>query len=117
MVVPWVPGTHNQKRTSGMCSQARGVSDTGVPTEFFVLLFKLFTMRPSAQQIQMLLQHQDSPYIRALGFVFLRYVCPPKTIWAWYEPYINDEEELYLRGEKIDAGKPISLGRLCRNLL
>merc|ERR1712093_892234 len=73
-------------------------------------------MRPSAQQIQMLVDHGDSPYIRALGFVFLRYVCPPKTIWAWYEHYVSDEEEIYLRGEKCDKA-PTTVGRLCRMLL
>jgi len=116
MVVPWYPGTHNQVRTSGMCSQARGVSAAGVPTEFFTLLFKFFTMRPSAQQIQTIIDHPDSPYIRALGFIFLRYVCPPEHIWAWFEHYVTDEDELYLRGEKADK-TPSTIGKLCRTLL
>ena len=80
MVVPWVPGTHNQRRTSGMCSAARGVSDAGIPSETFTLLFKLFTLKPSAQQLAIMINHGDSPYIRAIGFLFLRYLCDPKKL-------------------------------------
>ncbi|CAN0468455.1 unnamed protein product [Laminaria digitata] len=40
---------------------------------------------------------QDSPFIRAVGFLYLRYTCPPKasdgTLWGWLEPYVDDEEE------------------------
>merc|ERR550537_680270 len=88
MVVPWVPGTHNQRRTSGMCSAARGVSDAGIPSETFTLLFKLFTLKPSAQQLAIMINHGDSPYIRAIGFLFLRYLCDPKKLWAWFENYL-----------------------------
>uniref|UniRef100_A0A0E0GX61 Pre-mRNA-splicing factor 38 n=1 Tax=Oryza nivara TaxID=4536 RepID=A0A0E0GX61_ORYNI len=27
--------------------------------------------------------------INVVGFVYLRYVTEPKTLWSWYEPYIN----------------------------
>ncbi|CAN0189290.1 unnamed protein product, partial [Ectocarpus sp. 13 AM-2016] len=35
----------------------------------------------------------DSPFIRAIGFLYLRYTCPPKELWGWLEPYMDDEEE------------------------
>jgi len=116
MVCPWQPGTHNQRRTSGMCSAARGVSDAGVPSDTFVLLFKLFTMRPSAQQLATLINHQDSPYIRGLGFLYLRYCCDPKKIWAWFENYVSDPEELYIQGDKVDK-TTTTLGQFLRTLL
>ncbi len=40
-----------------------------------------------------LLRHPDSPYIRALGFLYLRYTINPKELWKWFEPYVEDEEE------------------------
>eukprot|EP00658_Telonema_sp_P-2_P064985 TRINITY_DN5433_c0_g2_i8.p1 TRINITY_DN5433_c0_g2~~TRINITY_DN5433_c0_g2_i8.p1 ORF type:complete len:156 (+),score=39.38 TRINITY_DN5433_c0_g2_i8:1-468(+) len=73
MAVPWLPGTHNQKRTSGMCSAARGVSAAGTPTTCFMLLFKLFTLKPAVQQISMMLNHPDSPVSNAPPYE----PCPP----------------------------------------
>ena len=44
--------------------------------------------------MQLLLDHPDSPYIRAIGFLYLRYACDPKIVWGWIEPYINDDEPI-----------------------
>ncbi|AQL02170.1 Pre-mRNA splicing factor SR-like 1 [Zea mays] len=63
------------------------------PSSAFCLLYKLFTMKLTVKQMHGLLKHQDSPYIRAIGFLYLRYVAEPKTLWTWYEPYIKDDEE------------------------
>ena len=27
-----------------------------------------------------------------IGFLYLRYVADPKTLWEWYEPYLRDPE-------------------------
>ena len=40
-----------------------------------------------------LLKHEDSPYIRCIGFLYLRYVADPKTLWGWFKPYVKDDEE------------------------
>ncbi|TVU12687.1 hypothetical protein EJB05_46341, partial [Eragrostis curvula] len=63
------------------------------PSSAFCLLYKLFTMKVTVNQMHGLLKHPDSPYIRAIGFLYLRYVAEPKTLWTWYEPYIKDDEE------------------------
>jgi pre-mRNA-splicing factor 38B len=44
--------------------------------------------------MRLLLDHPDSPYIRAMGFLYLRYVGDPKTVWDWIEPYLYDAEPL-----------------------
>ncbi|KAL6579563.1 hypothetical protein OROMI_009779 [Orobanche minor] len=31
-----------------------------------------------------------------IGFLYLRYVADPKTLWSWYEPYLKDDEECFL---------------------
>eukprot|EP00953_Heterococcus_sp_UTEX-ZZ885_P031127 16368-Heterococcus_DN1.PRE.8 len=69
-----------------------------IPSSSFCLLMKLFIMRITVPQMQTLLDHTDSPYIRAVGFLYLRYTCPPKEMWKWLEPYIDDEEELLFQG-------------------
>jgi pre-mRNA-splicing factor 38B len=33
-------------------------------------------------------------YIRGVGFLYLRYCCPPKQLWDWFEPYLDDDEPL-----------------------
>ncbi|XP_024401375.1 pre-mRNA splicing factor SR-like 1 [Physcomitrium patens] len=63
------------------------------PSTAFCLLYKLFTLKFTVKQMQDILDHPDSPYIRALGFLYLRYVGDPKTIWDWFEPYVKDPEE------------------------
>ncbi|KAL6586219.1 hypothetical protein OROMI_002863 [Orobanche minor] len=31
-----------------------------------------------------------------IGFLYLRYVADPKTLWSWYEPYLKDDEQCFL---------------------
>lgn len=38
--------------------------------------------------------HKDSPYIRAIGFLYLRFVCEPKNLWSWFREYAMDSEEI-----------------------
>lgn len=37
-------------------------------------------------------------YIRAIGFLYLRYVCAPAELWEWLSYYLEDEEEIELSG-------------------
>ena len=32
---------------------------------------------------------REKKRLEEVGFVYLRYVTEPKTLWSWYEPYIN----------------------------
>ncbi|KAF1316089.1 Pre-mrna-splicing factor 38b, partial [Globisporangium splendens] len=64
-----------------------------IPSTCFCLLHKFFLMRLTMKQMQGLLKHTDSPYIRAVGFLYLRYTCDPEKLWGWYEPYLDDKEE------------------------
>jgi pre-mRNA-splicing factor 38B len=60
-----------------------------------------------------LLKHEDSPYIRCIGFLYLRYVADPKTLWGWVEPYVKDEEE-FSPGSN---GRMTTMGVYVRDLL
>jgi len=93
-------------------------------------LRRLFTLVPTKQEVKALLDHVDSPYIRAvrarpllhtsnpsqtalsaagrcacnvlvpapdlapsqIGFLYLRYVGSPRTLWDWVQPYVRDSE-------------------------
>ncbi|KAJ3329849.1 hypothetical protein HDU76_007013 [Blyttiomyces sp. JEL0837] len=81
----------------------------------FCLLYKLWTLRLTIKQVEGLIDHPDSPHIRAIGFLYLRYVCEPSQLWDWFGDYIDDEEEIQVEG----GVKPrvVTIGRVCRELL
>ncbi|KAH7432715.1 hypothetical protein KP509_07G036200 [Ceratopteris richardii] len=83
------------------------------PSTAFCLLYKFFTMKLTVKQMHGLLNHGDSPYIRAVGFLYLRYVGDPKTLWGWYEQYVKDDEE-FAPGSN---GKKTTMGVYVRDLL
>jgi len=66
----------------------------GQPSTAFCLLLRLLTLRCSEKQMKLLLDHVDSPYIRGIGFLYLRYAGDPKSIWGWIEPYLYDDESI-----------------------
>lgn len=61
----------------------------------------------------LMLDHVDSPYIRCIGFLYLRYAADPSTLWSWFEPYLYDEELVQVRQGKGDT----TVGEYCRFLL
>eukprot|EP00326_Haptolina_ericina_P000151 CAMPEP_0181219698 /NCGR_PEP_ID=MMETSP1096-20121128/28429_1 /TAXON_ID=156174 ORGANISM="Chrysochromulina ericina, Strain CCMP281" /NCGR_SAMPLE_ID=MMETSP1096 /ASSEMBLY_ACC=CAM_ASM_000453 /LENGTH=297 /DNA_ID=CAMNT_0023312125 /DNA_START=59 /DNA_END=949 /DNA_ORIENTATION=- len=115
-VTPWKPGTHKTQRASGMCSGLRGVSNAGIPSSAYMLMFKLFTLQLTKAQIQRMLDHADSPYIRVIGFLYLRHCCDPKQIWGWVEKYIDDAETFDETGEQ-NASSSIPVGQFLRRIL
>lgn len=83
------------------------------PSTAFCLLYKFFTMKLTVKQMHGILKHPDSPYIRAIGFLYLRYAGDPKTLWNWFEPYIKDEEEFSPGSD----GRMTTMGVYVRDLL
>jgi PRP38 family len=84
------------------------------PSSAFCLLLRLLTYRMTEHQVTLTLRHADSPYIRAIGFLYLRYVCPPDRMLEYIEPYllIDDEE-----GQEIKVDRTtIPLGKFIRLL-
>ncbi|KAK7083440.1 PRP38 pre-mRNA processing factor 38 domain-containing protein B [Halocaridina rubra] len=75
-----------------MCGGVRGVGAGGIVSTAFCILYKLYTLRLSRKQVLGLLNHGDSPYIRGLGFMYIRYTQPPADLWDWFESYLDDEE-------------------------
>merc|ERR1719187_3089527 len=46
--------------------------------------------------------------------MFLRYTLPPGSLWDWFEPYMDDEEEIDV---KAGGGKSMTIGEMCRLML
>lgn len=63
----------------------------------------------------LMLDHVDSPYIRCIGFLFLRYVAPPSDLWGWFEPYLYDEEPVKILANP--SAPESTVGEFVRGLL
>lgn len=89
---PWEKGSRRTSGQTGMCGGVRGVGAGGIVSTAYCLLYKLFTLKLTRKQLNGLITHCDSPYIRALGFMYIRYTLPPANLLEWYESYLEDEE-------------------------
>lgn len=89
---PWEKGSRRTSGQTGMCGGVRGVGAGGIVSTAYCLLYKLFTLKLTRKQLNGLISHCDSPYIRALGFMYIRYTFPPANLLEWYEDYLEDEE-------------------------
>lgn len=111
---PWERGSRKTSGQTGMCGGVRGVGAGGIVSTAFCLLYKLYTLRLTRKQVNGLLQHTDSPYIRALGFMYIRYTQPPADLFDWYVDYFEDEEEVDPRA---GGGASTTIGALVRQML
>ncbi|XP_063215937.1 pre-mRNA-splicing factor 38B isoform X2 [Bacillus rossius redtenbacheri] len=111
---PWEKGSRKTAGQTGMCGGVRGVGAGGIVSTAYCLLYKLFTLKLTRKQINGLITHPDSPYIRGLGFMYIRYTQPPADLWDWYEPYLEDTEELDV---KAGGGQTMTVGEMLRAFL
>ena len=55
--------------------------------------------------MEKMIEHNDSAYIRCIGFLYLRYICDPKELWDWFMPYLYDCEEVQVSEHNKKPGK------------
>lgn len=108
---PWEKGSRKTAGQTGMCGGVRGVGAGGIVSSAYCLLYKLYTLKLTRKQLMGLITHKDSPYIRGLGFMYIRYCQDPKDMWDWYEPYLDDEEEIDV---KAGGGHKMTMGEVLR---
>ncbi|XP_023015365.1 pre-mRNA-splicing factor 38B [Leptinotarsa decemlineata] len=111
---PWEKGSRRTSGQTGMCGGVRGVGAGGIVSTAYCLLYKLFTLKLTRKQLNGLISHCDSPFIRALGFMYIRYTFPPANLLEWYEDYLEDEEELDV---KAGGGQTMTIGLMLRQWL
>lgn len=69
---PWERGSRKTSGQTGMCGGVRGVGAGGIVSSAFCLLYKLFTLKLTRKQLNGIINHCDSPYIRGIGFMYIR---------------------------------------------
>jgi len=92
----------------------RGVGQGGIVSTPFCCLYKLWTLKLNRKQVEILINHTDSPYLRGLGFLYLRYSLPPEQLMDFFSEYLLDEEEIDPRA---GGGDPMTIGQMCQNML
>lgn len=80
----------------------------------FCLLYKLYTLKLTRKQLNGLIKHTDSPFIRGLGFMYIRYTQSPADLFDWYEEFLQDDEEIDV---KAGGGLTLTIGQMCRQFL
>ncbi|EEB12856.1 conserved hypothetical protein [Pediculus humanus corporis] len=111
---PWEKGSRKTAGQTGMCGGVRGVGAGGIVSTAYCLLYKLFTLHLTRKQLNGLINHRDSPYIRALGFMYIRYTQPPADLYDWFENYLEDAEEMDV---KAGGGQIMTIGDMLRHFL
>jgi len=111
---PWERGSRKTSGQTGMCGGVRGVGAGGIVSSAYCLLYKLYTLKLTRKQVTGLLVHCDSPYIRGLGFMYLRYTQTPSDLMGWFEEYLDDPEEI---DPKAGGGKPMTMGEMVKSML
>jgi len=75
-----------------------------IPSSCFCCLVRLCLMTVTENQLWTILKHVDSPYIRAVGFLFARYCAPTDLMWKLMKDFVYDEEEFTANGTNITIG-------------
>lgn len=71
-----------------------------LPSIFFCCVYRLFTMEHTEEELETLLDHLDSAYVRCVGFLYIRYSVRPDRLWELLEEYVLDDMEFRLgKGE------------------
>ncbi|ORZ21861.1 PRP38 family-domain-containing protein [Lobosporangium transversale] len=78
-------------------------------------MYKFWTLPLTVRQLENLIDHPHSVYLRGIAFLYLRFVCKPDQLWDWLGPYLEDDQEITLQG----GVKPIhsTIGKMCYMLL
>ncbi|KAG0254626.1 PRP38 pre-mRNA processing factor 38 domain-containing protein B [Mortierella polycephala] len=85
------------------------------PSTAWVIMYKFWTLPLTIRQLENLIDHPHSVYLRGIGFLYLRYVCKPDQLWDWLGPYLDDDQDIVLQG----GVKPVysTIGKMCYMLL
>lgn len=64
--------------------------------------------------METMLSHTDSPMIRCIGFLYLRYATDPEQLYNWCQPFLHDDESVNVTAK---GHVRITIGEYVRKLL
>lgn len=72
-VEPWTLGTNH------------------IPSTLFCILFRLFAMKLTEAQVNVLLEHSNA-YVRCAGLLYLRFICNPEELYSRFRYLLTDTQ-------------------------
>ncbi|KAG0257555.1 PRP38 pre-mRNA processing factor 38 domain-containing protein B [Actinomortierella ambigua] len=85
------------------------------PSTAWVLMYKFWTLPLTVRQIEAMIDHPTSVYVRGIAFLYLRFVCKPDQLWDWFGDYLEDDTEIMLQGGH--KSMTSTIGKMCFMLL
>ncbi|GMR35128.1 hypothetical protein PMAYCL1PPCAC_22528 [Pristionchus mayeri] len=61
-----------------------------------------------------MINSNQSVYLRGMGFMYIRFCQPPSDLWAWLEPYLDDEDTV---DQRSGGGDELSFGQIAPEML
>eukprot|EP00927_Polykrikos_kofoidii_P059512 TRINITY_DN54662_c0_g1_i1.p1 TRINITY_DN54662_c0_g1~~TRINITY_DN54662_c0_g1_i1.p1 ORF type:complete len:709 (-),score=150.41 TRINITY_DN54662_c0_g1_i1:175-2301(-) len=71
---------------------------TTMPSPFFCLVYRMFTLGLDARQLKKLIELTDAPCVRCVGFVYIRFGLHIDKLWNWLGDHVIDDEEFQPSG-------------------
>jgi len=68
-------------------------NSTTLPSALFCCLYRLLTMGLEGRQLKILIDYTGNPFVRCVGFLFVRFGLDPGQFWPWLGEYVLDDEE------------------------
>eukprot|EP00347_Sterkiella_histriomuscorum_P018501 403345272 len=90
------------------------VGANGVPSTLFCCLYKFMLMRLNEKQVQTLLRYKLSPYVRACGALYVRFLSPNDQLFDRLSPYMLDEQSF---SYSIEKSQSLTFGEYVERLL
>eukprot|EP00300_Choanocystis_sp_HF-7_P017336 c19699_g1_i2.p1 GENE.c19699_g1_i2~~c19699_g1_i2.p1 ORF type:complete len:376 (-),score=41.41 c19699_g1_i2:1-1047(-) len=72
----------------------------GMPSKALCLLFKFSTLKLTPKQLHGLLRYEN-PFVRALGFAYVRFCVQPDQQWNYYKDYMQDKQKFIPTGHPV----------------
>lgn len=76
------------------------------------LLFKLWTLKVTVNQMTRMLEFEGSPFVRLMGFLYLRYTYPTDKLLDWFADFIDDNEEVKV--DESPSARPTYAAFVCQ---
>ncbi|CAE7940080.1 SRL1, partial [Symbiodinium necroappetens] len=99
----------------GGSTHAASVQFPTVPSSLFCCLYRLFTIGLSYDELNLLCESKDWPYIRCCGFLYIRFGCAPEKLWDFLGEYCVDDQEF--EPSKSTPGFVVTIGEYVESLL
>ncbi|KAK8802431.1 hypothetical protein WA588_005400, partial [Blastocystis sp. NMH] len=83
------------------------------PSSAFCILYLLACKRLTFEEVTFMLHYMESPYVRAMGFLYLRFALNPRELWKFFAPYFDDAMKLTPFADKV----PTAIGSFALSLI